>query len=157
MKPDQFLDMLLPAAQACQAAHGIPASFTLAQAALESEWGASKLANSGCNLFGVKADPSWKGATTVINTREFVNKQPVMVPALWRCYPDWNACIEDRAQFFIKNKRYAACFKETTGEGWARAVAAAGYATDPDYADKVIGVMRGRNLQRFDQPPKGNT
>lgn len=150
MKPDQFLDMLLPAAQACQQRHGVPASFTLAQAALESSWGASRLANSGCNLFGVKADPNWKGATTVISTREFLNDQWVLVPAKWRCYADWNECLEDRAQFFIKNKRYAPAFKETTGEGWARAVAAAGYATDPDYAAKVVGVIRGRNLQRFD-------
>jgi flagellar protein FlgJ len=159
MKPEQFLDMLLGPAQACQAAHGIPASFTLAQAALESSWGQSKLANSGCNLFGVKADPSWRGAVTCINTTEYTkgpNPQPYTVTAKWRCYKNWDECIEDRAQFFIKNKRYAAAFKETTGEGWARAVAAAGYATDPDYAAKVIGVMRGRNLQRFDQPPKGN-
>jgi flagellum-specific peptidoglycan hydrolase FlgJ len=157
MKPEQFLDMLLPAAQACHAVHGIPASFTLAQAALESSWGASKLANSGCNLFGVKADPSWHGATTMIQTREVLNGQSVMVPGKWRCYKDWGECLDDRAAFFQKNKRYAACFKETTGEGWARAVAAAGYATDPDYAEKLLGVMRGRNLQRFDQPPKGTT
>lgn len=150
MKPQDFLDMLLPAAQECQRLHGIPASFTLAQAALESSWGASKLANSGCNLFGVKADPAWHGPVTVIQTREVLNGQSVMVPAKWRCYVDWRECLDDRAAFFQRNKRYAACFNQTTGEGWARAVAAAGYATDPDYAEKVIGVMRGRNLDRFD-------
>lgn len=153
MKPQDFLDQLLGPAQECQRRHGIPASFTLAQAALESSWGASKLANSGRNLFGVKADKAWHGPVTVIQTREFVNGKPVMVDAKWRCYATWGECLDDRAAFFQQNKRYAACFRETTGEGWARAVAAAGYATDPDYAEKLLGVMRGRNLQRFDQVP----
>lgn len=153
MKPQEFLDKLLPAALACQRVHGIPASFTLAQAALESSWGASKLANSGFNLFGVKADKSWRGAVTVLPTREFVNGKPVMESAKWRCYATLGECLDDRAAFFRQNKRYAACFKETTGEGWARAVAKAGYATDPQYAEKLIGVMKGRNLQRFDVLP----
>lgn len=154
MKPQDFLDKLLPAALACQRAHGIPASFTLAQAALESSWGASKLANSGFNLFGVKADKSWHGAVTVLPTREFVNGKPVMETAKWRCYATVGECLDDRAAFFRQNKRYAACFKETTGAGWARAVAAAGYATDPQYAEKLLGVMRGRNLARFDVLPR---
>lgn len=150
MRPEAFLDMLVGPARECQRLTGIPASFTLAQAALESAWGASKLAHSGCNLFGVKADKSWKGPVTVIPTREFINDKPVMESAKWRCYRDWAECLADRAEFFRKNKRYAACFKETTGEGWARAVAAAGYATDPEYAAKLVGVIRGRNLTRFD-------
>lgn len=151
MKPDAFLDMLIGPARACHRATGIPASFTLAQAALESAWGSSKLAQSGCNLFGVKADKSWRGAVTMMPTREFVNKKPVMEMAKWRCYKDWDECLTDHALFFRQNKRYAKCFAETTGEGWARAVAAAGYATDPDYAAKLIATMHARNLARFDK------
>ena len=152
MKPQEFLDALLPAARECHRVSGIPASFTLAQAALESGWGASKLAKSGCNLFGVKADKSWTGAVTFLPTREFVNGKPVTVQARWRCYKNWLECMLDRAAFFRKNRRYAACFQETTGEGWARAVAKAGYATDPQYAEKLIATIRSRNLTRFDQP-----
>lgn len=152
MKPEQFLDILIGPARECHRATGIPASFTLAQAALESAWGSSRLAQSGCNLFGVKADKSWKGAITVMPTREFVNGKPVTVQAKWRSYASWLECLLDRAEFFQKNKRYAKCFAETTGEGWARAVAAAGYATDPQYAAKIVGMIRGRNLTRFDQP-----
>lgn len=151
MAPDQFIAELLPAARACHRKTGIPASFTIAQAALESGWGASKLAKQGCNLFGVKADRAWKGPTINMDTKECFNGKWVMVPAQWRCYPDWLACMLDRAEFFRKNPRYAACFKETTGEGWARAVAAAGYATDPEYADKLIRTMQARKLYRFDQ------
>lgn len=150
MKPDDFLDQLLPAALSCQRNSGIPASFTLAQAALESAWGASRLARDGHNLFGVKADASWHGPTVEMNTGEVINGQRVMVPAKWRAYPDWLACLTDRAKFFQNNPRYAKCFAEKTGEGWARAVAAAGYATDPDYAVKLTDMIRDRNLARFD-------
>lgn len=150
MSPSEFLDQVVPAARACHRATGIPASFTLAQAALESAWGASQLAKRGFNLFGVKADAAWQGPTISMDTAEVYNGKRVMVPARWRQYPSWIACLTDRALFFRKNHRYADCFKETTGEGWCRTVAAAGYATDPNYANKIIGIIRGRNLTRFD-------
>lgn len=147
MLPQEFINMILPAAQACHRAHGIPASFTLAQAALESGWGARAL---GCNLFGVKADKAWRGATRDVNTHEVINGKLVAMVCKFRAYPDWNASIDDRASFFRNNPRYRKCFSETTGEGWARAVAAAGYATDPDYASKLVSTIRARNLARFD-------
>lgn len=150
MKPQDFLDALLPGALAVQTKYGIPASFTLAQAALESGWGESQLARDARNLFGVKADAAWHGPTYNLGTREFLNGKNVMVAASWRKYASWSECLDDRAQFFKKNRRYAACFNQTTGEGWALTVAAAGYATDPNYAKALIGVMNGRNLQRFD-------
>lgn len=152
MKPDDFLDQLLPAALSCQRSAGIPASFTLAQAALESAWGESRLARDGHNLFGVKADASWHGPTVEMNTGEIIGGQRVMVPAKWRAYPTWLDCLNDRAKFFLTNPRYAKCFAEKTGEGWARAVPAAGYCTDPAYAAKLIEIIHGRNLTRFDQP-----
>lgn len=154
MNPQAFIDALLPGAQAVQSKYGIPVSFTLAQAALESAWGESQLARIACNLFGVKADPSWKGPTYNLGTREYLDGKSVMVPASWRKYANWADCLEDHAQFFIKNRRYAPCFKQTTGEGWAQAVADAGYATDPNYTKALVAVIRGRNLQRFDT--KGN-
>lgn len=150
MKPDAFIAMLAGPAQACQRASGIPASFTIAQAALESGWGERA---PGCNLFGVKADPSWKGPVTVFNTHEVIKGVKVPLADRFRCYASWGECLVDHAAFFKANKRYAACFSETTGEGWARAVAAAGYATDPDYAAKLVSVIRARNLSSFDKEP----
>jgi flagellar protein FlgJ len=141
--------MLAPAAQACQRRTGIPASFTLAQAALESAWGSLALGN---NLFGIKADRSWAGPTVAFRTTEHLGGQDVKMVDKFRAYSSWEACLDDRAAFFKANKRYAACFRETTGPGWARAVAAAGYATDPDYAKKLIDTMRFRNLGQFDVP-----
>jgi len=150
MRPQEFIDQIAPAAIACMKATGIPASFTLAQAALESSWGASKLALEGHNLFGVKADRSWTGDILMMETREVFNGKSVMVNARWRKYPTWQACIDDRAHFFADNPRYKDCFHETTGEGWAYAAKRAGYATDPAYAEKLIAVMRGRSMSRFD-------
>lgn len=149
--PEQFLDQLLPAALSCHRAEGIPASFTLAQGALESTWGRSDLATRARNLFSVKADKSWHGPTLDMKTGEVLNGQRVTVPASWRLYGSWLECLKDRTEFLRKNPRYKACFNETTGEGWARAIAAAGYATDPLYAKKLIDIIHGRNLARFDQ------
>lgn len=154
MRPEEFLKQLIPAAQACQHTHGIPASFTLAQAILESGWGSSLLAREVRNLFGVKADRSWRGPVHTMETKEYVKGKPVMVQARWRAYRTWEECLEDRAAFFVKNQRYARCFQEKTGEGWAYAAAAAGYATDPDYAKKLINIMRKRNLSQYDQGGK---
>jgi flagellar rod assembly protein/muramidase FlgJ len=151
MKPQDFLDMIVPAAQACQRASGIPTSFTIAQAALESSWGERA---PGFNLFGIKPGPNWKGAIVPVATHEVVKGKSVAVTDNFRCYRSFGECLADRAEFFRANPRYAACFKETTGHGWARAVARAGYATDPAYADKLIAVIDGRNMTRFDAPPR---
>jgi flagellum-specific peptidoglycan hydrolase FlgJ len=151
MPPSAFLALMASAAQACQRATGIPASFTLAQAALESSWGQDAPGN---NLFGVKADRGWKGPTVDVPTHEVVNGQRIAITDKFRRYDSWAACMVDHAAFFKVNPRYAACFRETTGEGWARAVAKAGYATDPDYAAKLIATMGnrpgGRNLAQYD-------
>jgi flagellar protein FlgJ len=148
MPPSAFLGMLAQAAQDCQRKTGIPASITLAQAALESSWGARAIGN---NLFGIKADKSWTGRTVSFATTEHLAGKNVSLTDKFRAYDSWLASMVDHAQFLLKNPRYAACFKETTGEGWARAVAKAGYGTDPDYAKKLLEIMRGRNLAFYDQ------
>lgn len=150
MSPAEFIEQLLPAVQACHRASGIPASFSLAQAALESSWGARA---PGFNLFGVKPGPAWNGKTVLVDTHEFINKVRTPVRCAFRAYENWQHCIQDHAAFFKQNPRYKNCFLERTGEGWAHAAAAAGYATDPSYADKLIAIMRSRNLARFDVLP----
>jgi flagellar rod assembly protein/muramidase FlgJ len=148
MPPSAFLGMLAQAAQDCQRKTGIPASITLAQAALESEWGARAL---GSNLFGIKADASWTGPTVSFATTEHLNGKDVGMVDKFRRYGSYAESMVDHAQFLLKNPRYAACWKEIDGAGWARALQAAGYATDPNYAQKLIDIMRGRNLAFYDQ------
>ena len=150
MTPEDFIKTIAPAAQSSMRSTHIPASFVIAEAALESGWGLSLLVVEGRNLFGVKADASWHGDILTMRTREFLHGQWVIVPALWRKYPDWLSCITDHAEFLQDNPRYKAAFLHTDVEAFTRAVAAAGYATDPDYADKIISVIRAHNLTQFD-------
>ena len=149
--PALFIAAIAPAAVASAAKTLVPASFTIAEAALESGWGTSQLAIQARNLFGVKADPSWRGPTFSLQTREFLHGQWVMVPAKWRAYADWQGCMDDHAAFLHGNPRYASCFDHTNGEGFAQAVADAHYATDPAYADKLIATMRAHDLAQFDR------
>lgn len=150
MSPDQFIAAISAAAQASAKTTKVPASFVVAQAALESAWGTSRLSLEGKNLFGVKADKGWKGPVITMPTREFVGGKWITVLAPWRKYATWLDCINDHADFFIKNPRYKPCFSCETAEGFAEAVANAGYATDPQYAQKVISVMRAHNLSTLD-------
>lgn len=148
MPPSAFLGMLAGAAQDCQRKTGVPASITLAQAALESSWGARAPGN---NLFGIKADKGWKGATVAIPTHEIVKGARVDIVDQFRAYSSWLDSMVDHAKFLLANPRYRDCFKQIDGAGWARALQAAGYATDPEYANKLIAIMRGRNLAFYDQ------
>ena len=145
-----WLAEVAKAAQAVAAQSGVPASFTVAQAALESRWGQSGLALRGNNLFGIKADTSWSGNTILLATREVVGGRDITINAKFRAYPDFAASILDHAKFFHANHRYAGCFPATSGEAFARSVARAGYATDPHYADSLIAVIRTHQLDRLD-------
>lgn len=172
MKPDDFIAQVAPAAVASAKTSGIPASFVIAQAALESGWGTAKPALNAMNLFDIKADAGWTGPVWQMASKEYVGSRSVLVPAKWRMYPSWPASVDDHALFLKKNKRYAACFAmpdlaSKAGQdllakcggnaalarpAWfAQQVAAAGYATDPAYLDKVLQVLRGHNLVGFDR------
>ncbi len=151
MKPDEFIEILSPMAMESSVMTGIPASFTVAEAALESGWGNSLLAKKASNLFGVKADRSWHGDTLEIRTREYVQGDWGFVPALWRKYANMGECLTDHAAFLRGNKRYKAAFQCKDGESFAIAVANAGYATDPDYAEKIISIIRQHNLDELDK------
>lgn len=150
MTPQAFIAALSPAAVASMAATGIPASFTVAEGALESGWGSSQLSLQAMNVFGVKADPSWSGPVLEMQTREFIRGQWLMVPARWRKYSDWSGCIGDHAAFLRSNPRYSTCFQHRDGPGFAKAVAAAGYATDPNYAALVTQIINQHGLAVLD-------
>jgi flagellum-specific peptidoglycan hydrolase FlgJ len=140
-----FLTQLTPAALECEKAAGIPHVFTLAQGALESAWGSSVLATKGFNLFGVKADASWHGATLVLPTKEHLSGKDVTVVAKWRKYANWGECMLDHAKFFHVNPRYKHALETTDPIEFARRVAAAGYATDPNYAQLIITIINSLN------------
>ena len=157
MSPKDFIAGIGPAARASALRTKIPASFVVAEGALESAWGTSRLAAEGFNLFGVKADPSWHGAVITMPTREFSSGRWVVVPARWRKYDNWQSSIDDHATFLLSNPRYQGAFASTTGATFARAVAAAGYATDPDYASKIVSIIATYALDSLDTASTAST
>lgn len=139
MTPEDFLRKFYNHALKSEETYGIPALFTLAQAALESGWGAKAPQN---NFFGIKATVNWKGATQLLKTREVVKGKDIYIYATFRAYPTAYECFEDHAQFLLKNPRYKAAFEYRQDPyKFADEVAKAGYATDPQYAGKVKSII----------------
>lgn len=138
---------------------GLFPSITIAQAIHESAWGQSSLASEYNNLFGVKANSVWTGPVVEIPTQEEVNGGIITVIARWRVYDSWDAAIDDRIAFLTENSRYqeAGVFKAQNYIEQAQALQAAGYATDSEYAEKLIKTIETYSLYLYDiAPGSGN-
>lgn len=123
---------------------GIPASITLAQGILESGNGQSELASKSNNHFGIKCHSTWKG--------EKVFHDDDSKGECFRAYDNPKHSYEDHTDFLVRGSRYEFLFELelTDYRGWARGLKKAGYATAPDYADKLIRIIEDENLHRFD-------
>ena len=131
---------------------GVLASLTVAQAILESAWGKSELATGGNALFGIKATKSWKGKVYCKDTKECydgVNLVDVK-KATFRAYDSWEESVEDHSAFLKANKRYKEVIGETDYKKACEAIKAAGYATDPDYVEKLVKLIEDYELTEFD-------
>lgn len=147
MTPIAFIAIIHDSAEKCEIEKGVPSGVTVAQAALESAWGESGLTEKANNLFGIKADKSWRGPTVIMPTRELLKGQWVTVRAPWRVYESWEASCLDHANYFHSNPRYAAALDNPhDAEKFATEVAKAGYATDNNYLKKLLSIIRGHNL-----------
>lgn len=141
------------AARETQLETGVPASVTIAQAILESFWGASRLARENNNYFGIKAKErpgtagvAWFNVWEVIGGANIIQSQP------FRAYNRMAESFIDHGHFFQQNPRYAAALAASGDpRQFAREINAAGYATDPGYAAKLIGLMDRFNLYAYDQ------
>lgn len=150
--PQAFVEKLLPDAQAVSRETGIPARFLMGHAALETGWGRSEIraadGSSSHNLFGIKAGGSWKGRTVDTLTTEFVDGAPVKRVETFRAYDSYREAFRDYAGVLSNQPRYAEVLKNTGDAGaYARELQRAGYATDPEYASKLAGVIEGRALR----------
>jgi flagellum-specific peptidoglycan hydrolase FlgJ len=148
-----FINAVGTAAQRSRLATGVPASVTVAQAILESDWGRSRLTRLGNNLFGIKALGNIAGPAGVVTlaTWEHLDGGDVVVQAPFKAYFTLEQSIDDHGTFFTRNKRYAqALAVASDARAFARAIQDAGYATDPSYASKLIALMDRYNLYRFD-------
>ncbi len=149
---DDFVNQLQTYAE--QAAHqlGLDPHVLLAQSALETGWGQSVIKTkdgiSSHNLFNIKADKSWQGKQTKINTLEFKDGIAKKEVAGFRAYSSFKESFEDYVQFIKTNPRYATALKMTDNpERYLQELQQAGYATDPNYAQKVIKIYHSNQIQ----------
>lgn len=123
----------------------IPASITLAQGLLESGAGQSTLARKSNNHFGIKCGSDWSGKT-VRHDDDARNE-------CFRAYKHPRQSYEDHSKFLVGRPRYASLFKLkiTDYKGWARGLKKAGYATNPRYAEQLIGIIELYDLHQYDR------
>jgi flagellum-specific peptidoglycan hydrolase FlgJ len=150
-----FIMAVVPGARESQRKTGVPASVTLAQAILESDWGRSKLTREANNLFGIKAlrGPGSAGVYE-IETWEVQGGEDVTVLAAFRAYTSLADSIVDHGLWFHDNRRYRKALDVGDDpRAFAYAINEAGYATDPAYAPKLIGLMDKFDLYAYDVLP----
>lgn len=151
MEQRKFLAIVGPLAQADMQKSGILASLTIAQAILESGWGTSELATKANALFGIKADARWSGKAYSKDTKEcYDGVTYTTITALFRAYDSWAESVADHSTFLLANKRYAAVVGERDYKAACKAIKAAGYATDPGYPQKLIGLIEKYGLTVYD-------
>lgn len=149
--PRAFVEKVWPQAVEASRATGIPARFLVAQAALETGWGKFELKNAdgtpSHNLFNIKAGKSWSGDTVSTATTEYVNGAATRENARFRAYGSYADSFRDYANLIRNNPRYAAVVGQSDATAFARGLQAAGYATDPQYADKLARIINGNTLR----------
>lgn len=125
--------------------YGIPASITLAQGILESDSGNSNLARRSNNHFGIKCKTGWKG-DRVYHTDDAPDE-------CFRKYDSVEESYEDHAEFLDQSPRYDSLFAYSSSDyrSWARGLKAAGYATAPDYAERLTRIIEDNQLFLFDE------
>ena len=149
-----FFNKILPAIQQVSQKNSIVTSVMLAQSILESGWGTSQLATNAYNIFGIKADSSWKGNTYTVQTKEVVNGKTITVEKQFRAYKSLLESISDYGSFFTSTawrmKNYASFLQATNYETALTSLLASGYATDPAYAEKLKSLIQRYSLDQYD-------
>lgn len=140
-----FVDKLRVSAEQASRSTGVPAHLILGQAALESGWGKREIkmadGSSSYNLFGIKAGKDWNGKVAEVTTTEYHNGVATKQVDRFRAYDSYAESFQDYAKLIGNNPRYAGVLEKGDAKGFAQALQQSGYATDPRYADKLVGVI----------------
>jgi flagellar protein FlgJ len=152
--PEEFIAALLPSAEKAAAEIGLDPLALVAQAAVETGWGQqiihSAKGQNSHNLFGIKADSRWQGDKALVETLEFNDGVPQKEQAQFRAYQSFDASLKDYVNFVQQSPRYSdAVQKSGDSKAYFDSLQAAGYATDPEYANKVIDVLNSKTLRNF--------
>ena len=148
----EFVAQVLPSIRQAARKLGVDARALLAQAALETGWGQRMPRNadgsSSHNLFGIKAGAGWEGARTNAVTVEFDGLVAQRRAQTFRSYASVEDSVNDFTHLLAGSPRYAqALVQGSSPRDYAQALAAAGYATDPDYASKINRILDSARMQ----------
>ena len=134
-------------------------SVIVAQAILESARGTSELARKANNLFGIKGN--YNGQSYTVKTKEYLNGKWTTVNAAFKKYPSYRESIIDHGNFFTstpwRTQNYQRVLNAKDYKTQAKALQACGYATDPQYANKLINLIETNNLSSLDGSNGGNS
>ena len=144
--PEEFVKAIEAPAKHVEKVLGIPHQVVIAQSALETGWGQKIIVNdngeSSNNLFNIKADNRWSGDKVTKDTLEFENGEMVKKPEPFRTYSTLKDSVNDYIDFLSDNPRYQQALEKVNNvEQFLQGIQKAGYATDPQYADKIMGTL----------------
>jgi flagellar rod assembly protein/muramidase FlgJ len=153
----QFVRQLLPAAKMVASKMGLSPVALIAQAALETGWGKHMMSSgnnaSSNNLFGVKAGSRWAGQKVSANSLEYQQGKPVMQHSSFRSYTSIVQSMQDYANLITGSDRYQqARAVAHDPDAYFEALQSAGYATDPNYAQKLKQVLRSDAMRSVYTP-----
>jgi flagellar protein FlgJ len=141
-----FVRTLEPLAQSAGQSLGVAPDTLIAQAALETGWGRNMPTDtngrSSSNLFGVKAGDSWRGAAVQASTTEYDQGTPSTTRAAFRSYGDASQSVGDYVSLLQTSPRYAGALGAGSDvHAFANGLQRGGYATDPDYVNKLVATV----------------
>jgi peptidoglycan hydrolase FlgJ len=150
--PAQFINHVMPSIRRAAAALGVNPQGLLAQAALETGWGRRMPRNadgsSSLNLFGIKAGDEWTGARATADTVEFNDGVATPRRSVFRSYGSIEESVSDFANLLKNSPRYRqAIAGGADPQHYIDGIGKAGYATDPDYANKLSQILNSGALQ----------
>lgn len=148
MSKQAFIDSISSGAIATMRKYGILASVSIAQGILESGWGLSGLTLKANNLFGIKA--TGNELYIEMQTVEYINGQRVVINAKFRKYTNLSESIEDHGKFLVVNSRYKNLLWLRDYRKVCMLMQQDGYATDPEYANRLIAIIEENKLQKYD-------
>jgi flagellar protein FlgJ len=156
--PEEFVSSLLPLATDIATELGVDPKVLLAQAALETGWGKHIIkdgSESTNNLFNIKADKRWDGDRAQVNTLEYRDGLAQQEKAQFRSYDSYEQSFRDYADFLKNSPRYQQALEVAADpRQYLQQLQAAGYATDPAYADKITTIFESRVLAMGLNTPK---
>jgi flagellar protein FlgJ len=148
---EDFINQLRPYAEQAAKKLNVDANVLISQAALETGWGKliikSSDGHSSHNLFNIKADKSWQGKQAKVSTVEFKDGVAIKEIAGFRSYDSYQDSFDNYVEFIKTNPRYKAALNAVQQpEKYMQALQQAGYATDPEYAKKVMKIFQSQPM-----------